>query len=111
MQQQALPSNNSTAEQQVLNAFDQWARDAQISVNSITPQWRRDRDERLTLQCRMDAAGSLGTLARFLYNVERDPMALKIDSVEIAARDKDGQNLSLGLQVNGLVLDNLEAKQ
>jgi hypothetical protein len=39
---------------------------------------------------------------KFLFNVERDPMALKIESVEITARDKEGQNLSLGLQISGL---------
>lgn len=111
MQTNALPNNNSLAEQQVLNAFDRWSQDARISVNSITPQWRRDRDDLVTLQCRVDAAGSVGTLARFLFNVERDPMALKIEAVEIAARDKDGQNLSLGLQISGLVLNGTEAKQ
>lgn len=111
MQQNALPNNNSTAEQQVLNAFDKWSQDARISVNSITPQWRRDRDDLVTLQCRVDAAGTVGTLAKFLYNVERDPMALKIETVEIAARDKDGQNLSLGLQISGLVLNAPEEKR
>lgn len=111
MRTNALPNNNSLAEQQVLNAFDRWSQDARISVNSITPQWRRDRDELVTLQCRVDAAGTVGTLARFLFNVERDPMALKIEAVEIASRDKDGQNLSLGLQISGLVLNGTEAKQ
>lgn len=111
MRTNALPNNNSAAEQQVLNAFDQWSQDARISVNSITPQWRRDRDDLVTLQCRVDAAGTVGTLSKFLYNVERDPMALKIESVEIAARDKDGQNLSLGLQVSGLVLNGMEEKR
>jgi hypothetical protein len=110
MRTNALPREQSRAEQQVLNAFDKWSQDARLSVNSITPQWRRDRDDLLTLQCRVDAAGSVGTLARFLYNLERDPMALKIEAVEIAARDKDGQNLSLGLQLSGLVL-NGEEKQ
>ncbi len=110
MRTNALPKEQSRAEQQVLNAFDKWSQDARISVNSVTPQWRRDRDDLLTLQCRVDAAGSIGTLAKFLYNVERDPMALRIESLEIAARDKDGQNLSLGLQIGGLVL-NGEEKQ
>jgi hypothetical protein len=110
MRTNALPNNNSIAEQQVLNAFDKWSQDARISVNSITPQWRRDRDDLVTLQCRVDAAGSVGTLARFLFNVERDPMALKIEAVEIAARDKDGQNVSLGLQISGLVLNGEEQR-
>ena len=44
-------------------------------------------------------------LSRFLYSVERDPMALKLELVELGARDKDGQQLSLGLQLSGLVLN------
>ncbi len=112
MQANALPNNMSKAEQQVFSAFDQWSRDADISVNSITPQWKQERDEAYqTLECRVDAAGSVGTLAKFLFNVERDPMALKIESVEITVRDKDGQNLSLGLQLSGLVLNGPEEKR
>lgn len=108
----ALPNNNSLAEQRVLQAFDQWSRDARISVNSITPQWKRDRDESYqTIECRVDASGTVGTLARFLYNLEQDAMALRIDSVEVTARDKDGQNLSLGLQISGLVLNDTEEKR
>lgn len=108
MQTNALPNNNSQAEQQVLGKFDEWSRDARISVNSITPQWKSDRDDKYrTLECRVDAAGSVGTLARFLFNVEHDPMALQIESVEITSRDKEGQNLSLGLQISGLVLNKI----
>lgn len=111
MQTEALPNNNSLAEQQVLKAFDNWSQDARISVNSITPQWKRDSDDYQTLQCRVDASGSVGTLARFLFNLEHDPMALKIESLEINSKDKDGQNLSLGLQVSALVLNSTEEKR
>lgn len=112
MQTNALPNDRSLAEQRVLSAFDEWSRDARISVNSITPQWKQERDEAYqTLQCRVDAAGSVGTLAKFLFNVERDAMALKVESVEITSRDKDGANLSLGLQVSGLVLNGSEEKR
>lgn len=111
MQAHALPKDNSRAEQQVLGAFDKWAQDARISVNSITPQWKRDSEEYLKLECRIDASGSVGTLARFLYNIERDPMAVRVESVEITARDKEGQNLSLGLQISGLVLSRLEERR
>lgn len=107
-----LPNNHSEAEQKVLGAFDKWSQDARISVNSITPQWKRERDDEYqTLECRVDAAGSVGALAKFLFNVERDAMALKIESVEITSRDKDGANLSLGLQISGLVLNLGEEKR
>jgi hypothetical protein len=108
----ALTNNNSLAEQQVLEAFDKWSRDARISVNSISPQWKRDRNESFqTIECRVDASGTIGTLARFLFNLEQDPLALRIDAVDITARDKDGQNLSLGLQISGLVLNSPEERR
>lgn len=108
MQTNTLPTNASLAEQQVLAAFDKWSQEARVSVNSITPQWKRDNDDYKTLECRVDASGSVGTLARFLYNLEQDPMALKVESVELSARDKTGQQLSLGLQISGLVISPAE---
>ena len=50
-------------------------------------------------------AGDLSKLSRFLYSVEKDPMALRMELVELGARDKEGQQLSLGLQLSGLVLN------
>ena len=111
MQGNTLSNSPSMAEQQVLAAFDKWSQDARISVNSITPQWKRDNDDYQTLECRVDASGSVGTLGRFLFNIEKDPLALKIESVEITARDKDGQQLSMGLQISGLVLSPVGATQ
>jgi Tfp pilus assembly protein PilO len=104
MQHDMLPTETSLAEQQVLKALDSWAQRSGVSVNSITPQWKRDSDDFMTLECRVDAAGDLETLSQFLYNAEKDPMALKLDSVELSARDNNGQQLTLGLQVSGLAL-------
>jgi len=111
MQANTLTNNPSLAEEKLLAAFDQWSQDARISVNSITPQWKRDNDEYQTLECRVDASGSVGALGRFLYNLEKDPMAVKIESLEITSRDKDGQQLSLGLQISGLVLSAAEGER
>jgi Tfp pilus assembly protein PilO len=104
MQTNTLPNNTSLAEQQLLKGFDQWAQDSRVSVNSVMPQWKQDADDYRTLECRVDVSGDLPTLSRFLYDLERDPMALKLQSVELTARDNEGQQLSLGLQVSGLVL-------
>ena len=104
MRTNTLPTENSVAEDQVLKAFDRWSQDSRISVTSIKPQWKHNADDFATLECRVDAFGSLPNITRFLYDVEKDPMALKVDSLEITTRDNDGQQLSLALQVSGLVL-------
>lgn len=103
MRRQTLPKDSSVAEQQLLKAFDAWARDSRATISLITPQWKQD-DEYKTLECRVDASGSLETLCRFLYSVEKDPMALKFDRVELTTHDDNGQQLTLALQVSGLVL-------
>jgi Tfp pilus assembly protein PilO len=104
MRTNTLPTENSVAEDQVLKAFDRWSQDSRISVTSIKPQWKHNADDYATLECRVDAFGSLPNITRFLYDVEKDAMALKVDSLEITTRDNDGQQLSLALQVSGLVL-------
>ena len=105
MSRNALPNNTSAAEQQVYKAIDLWAQSSGVAISAITPQWKHDSDDYMTFECRVDAAGDLGKLSRFLYSVERDPMALKLELVELGARDKEGQQLSLGLQLSGLVLN------
>jgi len=111
MRKNTLPFAASVAEQEMLGSFDKWSRDSGVSVSSIKPQWKRGAtDDYSVLECRVDAAGNLSTLTRFLYDVEHSPMALKIESVELAARDNNGQQLALGLLVSGLRLAPLEGK-
>jgi hypothetical protein len=107
MQQKALTNNTSAAEQKVFHAIDSWAQETGVVVNAITPQWKHDSDDYITYECRVDASGDISRLSRFLYRAEREPLALKMEAVEISARDKDGQQLSMALQLSGLVLNPL----
>jgi hypothetical protein len=104
MERNTLTNDTSAAEQQLFGAIDGWRQDSRVVINGATPQWKHDADDYITYQCRLDASGSLPALSKFLYDIERDPRAIKLDSVELSARDKDGQQLVLGLQLSGLVL-------
>ena len=106
MQANALPANTSAAEQQVLSAFTSWSRASGAEITGIMPQWKNDSTNYSTLDCRVEAAGDLGALSQFLYQVEKGPTALKIDSVELSGHDATGQQLTLALQINGLALLN-----
>jgi hypothetical protein len=36
--------------------------------------------------------------------VEKDPLAMKVDVVDLTTRDTEGRNLTMALQLSGLVL-------
>lgn len=105
MQTNALPQEVSLAENQVLRAFERWSIDSRIGINGIKPQWKVGADDYATLECRVDAEGALPEITRFLYEIEKDPLGMKLDLVEITARDERGQKLTLALLVSGLQLN------
>jgi len=105
MQTNALAANPSLAGQQVIAAFDNWSRATGTEVTSIMPQWKNDSTNYMTFNCRVEASGTMGALSQFLYDIEKGPLALKLDSVELSAQKSDtGQLLTLGLQISGLAL-------
>lgn len=102
MRTNSLSADN--AERKMLEAFQKWSSESKISVSSIQPQWKRNEEDHMTLECHANAFGSMSALAQFLYNIEKDPTALRIESMEITSRDETGQTLALALQVSSLVL-------
>jgi hypothetical protein len=108
MSTNTLSSNTSQAEQEMFAALVGWSQDSGAAVTGVTPQWKNDSTNYMTLDCRVEASGDLGALSRFVYDIEKGPMALKLDSVEFSTHDTVGQQLTLGLQISGLALTTLK---
>lgn len=105
MRTNTLSGEVPEAEKQVLKAFERWSQDSRVGISSIRPQWKTADDDHVTLECRVDAFGNLPALTRFLFDIEKDPLALKVEAVEIRTRDEGGEQLTLGLQVSGLLIN------
>ena len=105
MRTNTLTSVKSDAESQMLKAFERWSKDGGVSVSSIRPQWKEAEEAYKTLECRADVGGSLSAIANFLYLVERDPLGVKVDSLELTARNNEGSQMALVVQVSGLLLN------
>ena len=100
-----LSSAKPEAESQMLKAFERWSQAGGVSVSSIRPQWKEAEDDYKTLECRADVAGNLQAITRFLFQIERDPLGVKVDSMELTTRNSEGSQLALVLQVSGLLLN------
>ena len=104
MRTNTLPNDSALAERQIITAFDSWSRDSGVQITGLLPQWKNDTDDYQTLNCRVEVSGDISTLSKFLYDVERGPMGLKLDSMELSTRDSTGDQMTLGLEVSGLAL-------
>ena len=103
MQTNSLPNNDAVAQERLLTALHEFEQESGVTINGIVPQWK-DGEEYRTITCRIDAAGQMDNLVRFLYDIEKGPMGVRIESFDLNARDATGRQLAMGLQVSGLVL-------
>jgi hypothetical protein len=92
-----------SAEQKLLESFQRWSDESRISVSSLQPSKRIEEDH-ISEECRASLSGSMSSLTRFLYAMEKDSIGLKVESLEVTSRDENGRTLSVGLTVSGLIL-------
>ncbi len=104
MQTNSLPPNPSVGQEQVLQAIVSWSQESGVTLNANIPQWKNDADEYRTLICRVDAVGTMWTISKFLYDIEKGPMGLKVESLDLSSHDNSGQQLTLSLQISALML-------
>ncbi|MCP5521825.1 MAG: hypothetical protein H7A46_09795 [Verrucomicrobiales bacterium] len=104
MQSDALPVERSAAEEKVLQAAASWAREARVNFTSLTPQWRQADAGSEFFECRAALSGSLSELSRFIYALERDPVAVRVEEIQIASDDDRGRDLNLNVRFSGLTL-------
>jgi len=104
MKQRSLPQEVSVAEDQVLQSLSQWSQVSRLGVTSFKPRWIQGEEDNMKIECRAATQGSIGSVARFLYELERGSLALRVENMEIASRDDTGRDLTLDVRFTGLSL-------
>jgi hypothetical protein len=92
------------AERQLFTAFDHWVSSGRVTEGSFRPQAQEGDTNFSTVDCRSDVSGTLATVSDFLKAMSKDPLADKVDSFELSSKDDNGQQLTLGLSLSGLIL-------
>lgn len=105
MKRRSLSADVSRAEDATLTAVSRWSRESGLSVTSLKPRWVDNADDGyLELEFLASARGDIKSLARFLYELERDKLPARLAEVEIATRDDKGADLTLTTRFSGVVL-------
>ncbi|MGC9326471.1 MAG: type 4a pilus biogenesis protein PilO [Candidatus Hinthialibacter sp.] len=102
MKENSLPADKSSAQSQVLKSVDRWATESGITISTFKPNWKDYQENYITLDCRAAAQGNLSNVVRFLYELEKDPIAVKLEQVEISVNDDVGEHLTLSVTFSGL---------
>lgn len=112
LQKSTLPNDPTEAEQALWSGLNRWVDYSGVTLKNVSPTLKQSNDPAYkTLECRIDAQGSLDYLSRFLYALETDKMALRVQSIEMTSQDASGTTIGLGLQVSGLILASTETKK
>jgi hypothetical protein len=106
MRTNTLSQVESDAESMIYKAVDLWCSKSGVSIASIKTTPKNDADDYNSVDCQVDATGALPNVTKFLYAAESSPLALRIDDVEISARDASGLQFTLAVRMNGLRLKN-----
>jgi Tfp pilus assembly protein PilO len=104
MSTNTLSSTPTVAERQLFDAFDHWVRSSGVTEGSFKPQLKDTDDNYSVMECRADVTGNLQSIMSFLTSVEKDPLGIRLQSLELTSRDENGQQLTLGLEMDGLLL-------
>ena len=102
MQHTALAADDSLAEDAVLKAANRWSNESDITFKSFKPQWIDYDEDYRTYDCRAFADGDLYAIAKFVFNLETDPLAVRAEEIELTSRDDSGDSLTLAIRFSGL---------
>lgn len=112
IQKSSLTNDTTAAEGQLFSGLNDWVQYSGVTLQNVAPTWKQANDPTYkTLDCRVDASGSLDRLSQFLYAMETDKMALRVQSIELTSKDATGSNIGLGIQVSALVLVSADVKK
>jgi Tfp pilus assembly protein PilO len=104
MRARSLPADVATAQNDLLNHVNNWSASSRLAVTVLKPRWIREENAGDRIEVRASSSGSLQTISQFLYELEKSPMAVRLEDVQISSNDALGKVLSLDVRFTGLVL-------
>ena len=102
--ERSLTSEMSVAENRIMNSVSDWAGKSGLEVSSLKPRRMFGEKEFKKLEFRLAATGDMESVTRFLFELETDPLSLKLEDLDITARDNEGRDLALTVRFTGLIL-------
>jgi hypothetical protein len=102
MKTNAFPRSTSAAHETLYSAFERWSTASKVNITNIKPA-TKESDDYNTIECSADATGTMTSIAQFLHEIEKDKLAIRIESLDLASHDPNGYQITLSLRFSGLL--------
>jgi hypothetical protein len=107
----SLPDDTAIVEKQMFAAIERWKTMSGVTVTSRAPRWEKDVGGDIPVQAKINklefkiaATGNIQSITKFLYEMEADPLAIRVEDVELTSRDAAGKTLTVESRITGLVI-------
>ncbi len=104
MKARAFSSEMTEAEDRILKSANRWAQASGLGLSSLKPRVTQESEEFKKAEFSASGQGGIEPVTRFLYELERDNLPLKVENVQISTHDKTGKELALEVRFSGLLL-------
>jgi hypothetical protein len=106
-----LPADDSVAQDAAYKAVSRWAAESGITISSVafSSSWQTHDEGYETLECRIAANGDQGSLGKFIYKLEVDPMPVNLEECELSTRDTHGTQLGMTARFTFMRLETVAA--
>ncbi len=111
IEEQALPTDAPKAENRVLTEVNGWASESRFAIAALIPRWVQDDTLGARMEVRVSGTGDLEAVARFLYALETSSLPLRVEDIEMRARNDTGREIGLDARFSGLTFTRKEEKK
>jgi len=99
-----LEGDAAKAESQVLHAIGNWSKENGLMLSSVKPDHKTGEDELYEIVFQVAGTGTMNSVSRFLFQIEKSTLPIRLTDVQLGSREEDGNDLSLQLRLSALYL-------
>jgi hypothetical protein len=97
-----LPEDDSVAESEVFKSISRWASASRVGFTNLAPHRGNHDGSYDTFEWRASAVGEQGSLGRLIYEIESDPLPVRIEECEVTTRDAQGKQLAFSVRFSAV---------
>lgn len=99
-----LAAGLAQAESQMLHGLKDWSQESGLALSSVKPGKVVERGGLLEMSFQAAGTGPMGAVARFLWRIETAPLPVRIQQVQLGARNEGVDALSLQVSLSVLCM-------